>query len=96
MSMLCTRPAHRRRGAAGLLLKWGLELADNERLDIFAQVSPMIMSFEEADHFGFEVIDSWTLDVKKLGRDVPNIGKWPVTKTFVKRSPSSGKDTALR
>jgi hypothetical protein len=95
MSTLCTRPTERRRGAAGMLLNWGLELANREGLDIFAQVSPMIMSFEEKNHLGFEVVDNWTLDVKELGREGTNVSKWPAQKTFMKRSPSSRKATSV-
>jgi hypothetical protein len=85
--MLCTRPSARRQGAAGMLLRWGLELADQEQLSIYAMVSPMIMSFGAANQLGFKAIDYWTLELAELGKERMNASMWPVKKTFVKREP---------
>jgi hypothetical protein len=72
-----------------MLLQWGMNFADREGLDIFAQTSPMIMSFETKDKLGFEVIDEWTLDVKDLRPGKAKDCRWPLTKKLVKRTPSN-------
>lgn len=94
MSILCTRPTQQRRGAASMLLNWGIELADREGLDIFAQASPMILSSGGAGNLGFEEVETWELDAEKLGVDGLKGSRWPLRKALMKRSPSS-RDESL-
>ncbi|RDW58485.1 hypothetical protein BP5796_12415 [Coleophoma crateriformis] len=89
MSSLCTRPTQQRRGAASMLLKWGMNLADREGLDIFAQASPMILSSGGASSFGFEAVEAWYLDANMLGRDEPERNRWPLRKMLMRRRPSN-------
>ncbi|KAF4634099.1 hypothetical protein G7Y89_g4020 [Cudoniella acicularis] len=80
ISMLCTCPTQQRRGAASMLLNWGIDLADREGLDIFAQASPMILSSGGTSGLDFGLVEAWNLDVEKLGRSWPTNNKWPLRK----------------
>jgi hypothetical protein len=59
-----------------MILNWGVELADREELSVFAWVSPMIMSFKETGHLGFEIANSWITDTKGSAGEIKYDSKW--------------------
>jgi GNAT superfamily N-acetyltransferase len=65
LELVATRPEYRRKGAAGLLLRWGLEKADQEEVEAYLEASPEGKPVYE--HFGFwEVERLVVLDGKFL------------------------------
>lgn len=40
LDMLCTHPEYRRRGAGGMLVSWGCERADADRVAAYVDASP--------------------------------------------------------
>ncbi|EXJ82192.1 hypothetical protein A1O3_06005 [Capronia epimyces CBS 606.96] len=59
---LQTDPKHQRRGAGGLLIEWGLAIADDRHLPVYLESSPMAHSLYLK--YGFYDIDQLRLDPK--------------------------------
>ncbi|KAI1866348.1 uncharacterized protein JN550_007736 [Neoarthrinium moseri] len=79
LKMMGTLASHRRRGAAGLQLRWATDLADREGLACWTEASPAGLPVYEA--FGFETKDAV---VSKLAE---SIGGGLYTSTCVLREP---------
>ena len=84
---LATRPRHGRRGAGCTLLNWGIDQADLLGLEIYAEASPMILASGTAGSFGFHAVDSFTINLEKLGKQQSAKCKWPARKTLMIRPP---------
>lgn len=55
LACLCCSPAHQGRGAGGMLLRYGLELADNEGKQIYLEASPPGVPVYQK--YGFSEVD---------------------------------------
>jgi GNAT superfamily N-acetyltransferase len=55
LELVVTKPEYRRKGAAGLLLRWGLEKADQEEVEAYLEASPEEKPVYE--HFGFREVE---------------------------------------
>ena len=62
---LYTRPEHRGRGAASMLVEWGISCADADGLPIYLDSEPA--SYKLYKRYGFENIGEMTTDLKKHG-----------------------------
>ena len=65
LDILLTDPRHQRRGAGGMLLKWGVDLADQLNINAYLESSPMAHRLY-ASH-GFEDIDEMVFDMGAWG-----------------------------
>ncbi|KAI9151965.1 hypothetical protein HJFPF1_09183 [Paramyrothecium foliicola] len=65
LRLLSTDPAHHRRGAGALLLKWGLAEADRLRVPSYLETSPAGRGLYEKN--GFKQVDSVVTDFSKWG-----------------------------
>ncbi|KAF7907108.1 uncharacterized protein EAF01_004695 [Botrytis porri] len=52
LEIVATKPEFQGKGAAGKLMRWGLERADEDRVETYLEASPM--GKEVYEHFGFE------------------------------------------
>ena len=50
-------PEHHGKGAAGKLIRWGLEQADERGLEAYLEASPLARPVYE--HFGFKAVDEF-------------------------------------
>ncbi|KIW94951.1 uncharacterized protein Z519_04931 [Cladophialophora bantiana CBS 173.52] len=62
LDLLQTDPKYQGRGAGGMLIKWGLDIADELRLPAYLESSPAAHNLYQK--FGFRDIDKTTLDPK--------------------------------
>ena len=67
LDTLVTHPDHHRRGAGGLLGKWGLEKADEAGVEAYLEASPMGRPLYE--RWGFEPVKDISLDLRRWGGD---------------------------
>lgn len=67
LDTLVTHPDHHRRGAGGLLVKWGVEEADRRNVECYLEASPMGVPLYE--RYGFERVRDIELDLKPFGYD---------------------------
>jgi GNAT superfamily N-acetyltransferase len=56
LDLLCTIPAHRRKGAGTMLTRWGLDLAQKEGANVGVESSPMGLPLYEKLGFKLEEI----------------------------------------
>lgn len=63
LDILATYPAHMRRGAGKMLIKFGTDVADDMELPCFLEGSPEGLSLYRTS--GFEVVDWIWLDLAK-------------------------------
>lgn len=52
LEIIATRPERQGKGAAGKLMRWGLERADEEKVESYLEASPV--GKEVYEYFGFE------------------------------------------
>jgi GNAT superfamily N-acetyltransferase len=55
LEMVVTRPEYRRKGAAGMLMRWGLQKADADEVEAYLEASPEGKPVYE--HFGFREVE---------------------------------------
>lgn len=65
--MLHTDPKHQRRGAGGVLVKWGTKKADDLRLPIYLESSAE--GYRLYQKHGFEKVESFEVDLTQFGGD---------------------------
>lgn len=65
LELLATRPEYQGRGAGGMLLRWGIERADEKGERMFLDASPKGRPIYE--HFGFKEVEKLVVDLE--GRD---------------------------
>ncbi|KAH7118935.1 acyl-CoA N-acyltransferase [Dendryphion nanum] len=65
LDTLVTHPDHHRRGAGGLLIKWGIEEADRRNVECYLEASPMGVPLYE--RYGFEKVRDIELDLRPFG-----------------------------
>lgn len=65
LELIATRPEFQGKGAAGLLIRWGLGKADSEGLDAYLEASPDGKPIYE--HFGFIAQEDLVMDLEGKG-----------------------------
>jgi GNAT superfamily N-acetyltransferase len=65
LELLATRPNYQGKGAAGKLLRWGLERADQDGTETYLEASPDGKPIYE--HFGFKEVDRLVVELKGDG-----------------------------
>ena len=70
LSILITDPAHGRRGAGGLLIKWGVDEAKKYNLPLFVESSRK--GHELYGKYGFKDLECHELDLSKWGAKEPH------------------------
>lgn len=65
LDTLVTHPNHHRRGAGGLLLRWGCEKADDARTETYLEASEMGEPLYAK--YGFEPVEKIALDLRRWG-----------------------------
>jgi GNAT superfamily N-acetyltransferase len=65
LDLLLTDPKHQGRGAGSLLIKWGVRLADELKINAYLESSPMAHRLY-AKH-GFQDIDEMVFDIAAWG-----------------------------
>ena len=65
LELLATRPEYQGRGAAGQLLRWGLQRADEDATETYIEGSPDGKPIYE--HFGFVEVDRLVVELKGDG-----------------------------
>lgn len=63
LELVATRPVYQGRGAAGKLLRWGLEKADEEGSEAYLEASPDGKPIYE--HLGFREVDRLVVELKE-------------------------------
>ena len=63
LELVATRPEYQGKGAAGKLLRWGIERADKERTETYLEASPDGKPIYE--HFGFAEVDRLVVKLKE-------------------------------
>jgi ribosomal protein S18 acetylase RimI-like enzyme len=63
LEVICTRPEYQGKGAAGKLLRWGMERADEEGTETYLEASPDGKPIYE--HFGFKEVDRLVVELKE-------------------------------
>jgi GNAT superfamily N-acetyltransferase len=63
LELVATRPEYQGRGAAGKLLRWGMERADEEGTETYLEASPDGKPIYE--HFGFAEVDRLVVKLKE-------------------------------
>lgn len=58
LEIVATLPEHQGKGAAGKLIRWGLERADREGLEAYLEASPAAVPIYE--HYGFKTVSSYS------------------------------------
>ena len=67
LNLLATLPAHERRGAGTLQMKWGIDRALRDGLDCYLEATPAGMPLYQ--RMGFELVSEWELDTAPFGGD---------------------------
>ncbi|KAF2090810.1 acyl-CoA N-acyltransferase [Saccharata proteae CBS 121410] len=67
LSSLLTDPAHGRKGAGTMLLRWGLERADEAGLETFLEATPMARGLYE--RWGFVVVERCGFELGGWGKE---------------------------
>ncbi|KAF2280785.1 acyl-CoA N-acyltransferase [Westerdykella ornata] len=67
LHILCTHPDHHRRGAGGMLVRWGIEQADKEGLPTYLEASEAGKPLYE--RLGFEEVEVKLYDLSKYGAE---------------------------
>lgn len=65
LGMIVTAPEYRRRGAAGLLVRWGLDKADEDGVEIYLEAS--VAGRPMYEKFGLRVLKTIDFDMTQLG-----------------------------
>jgi len=65
LTNLTTRPAHRRKGAARLLIQWGLDVADKLGVEVYTESHEGSKMLYEK--FGFRLVGEFVLDLRQYG-----------------------------
>lgn len=65
LELVATRPEFQGKGAAGMLLRWGLQKVDEEGVEAYLEASPDGKPIYE--HFGFEEREAMTVDLVGKG-----------------------------
>jgi len=66
---LVTHPSHRGKGAAGMLIKWGIEQAERDRVPAYLEAGIRVKPFYE--RYGFvQMGDLLEVDVEDLNIDM--------------------------
>ncbi len=68
LTWLATRPSHQHRGAATMLLRWLIDLAEREGLDLYLQATPT--GYPLYRQFGFEDAAAFEVNLGDLGGTV--------------------------
>jgi GNAT superfamily N-acetyltransferase len=55
LEVVATRPEEQGKGAAGMLLRWGMQRADEERTEVYLEASPEGKPIYE--HYGFKEVE---------------------------------------
>jgi len=63
LELVATRPEWQGKGAAGKLMRWGLEQADEARLETYLEASPDGKLIYE--HFGFKEVERMVVDLSE-------------------------------
>lgn len=63
LEIVGTRPEYMGKGAAGQLLRWGIQKADEEELEAYLEASPEGKPIYE--HFGFKEMDRLVVELKE-------------------------------
>ena len=63
LEIIATKPEYQRKGAAGKLLRWGIERADEEGTETYLEASPDGKPIYE--HFGFLEVDRLVVELKE-------------------------------
>jgi GNAT superfamily N-acetyltransferase len=63
LEVLATRPEYQGKGAAGRLLRWGMQRADEEGTETYLEASPDGKPIYE--HFGFKEVDRLVVELKE-------------------------------
>ena len=71
LQILITDPAHGRRGAGGLLIKWGVDEARKYKLPLYVESSRK--GHELYKRYGFRDIESHEIDLSKFGATDPHL-----------------------
>lgn len=93
LALLCTDPAHERRGAGSLLVNWGCDKADKLGIEVYLESSKK--GYPVYERKGFELIPttngqlaSLEFDVSEYtGRNVGENGGDPVSLKLMVRKP---------
>ena len=91
MHFLATDPAYERRGAASMLLQWGIDLGKREHVPVYLESTVEATALYERNHFQGE--DSFSMVLEGMGKD----GE-PVTYSetcFVLRPDGSGEGSKI-
>ena len=70
LNMLFTHPRHHRRGAGAMLVKWGVDQADELGIEAYHESS--IEARKLYERFGYTAVKSVEFDMAKYGR--PDLG----------------------
>ena len=58
LDIVATLPEYQGRGAAGELIRWGINKADEAGLEVYLEASPPAVPVYE--HYGFTTVDTFT------------------------------------
>ena len=58
LEFIATLPEHQGKGAAGRMIRWGLEQADRDCLEAYVEASPVSVPVYE--HYGWKVVGAFT------------------------------------
>ncbi|MCJ1321507.1 hypothetical protein MMC15_006852 [Xylographa vitiligo] len=59
LEIVATLPQHQGKGAAGKMLRWGVDQADRDGLEAYVEASPLVVPVYE--HYGWKVVADFTL-----------------------------------
>ncbi|MCJ1438299.1 hypothetical protein MMC27_007687 [Xylographa pallens] len=60
LEIVATLPQHQGKGAAGKMIRWGLEQADRDGLEAYVEASPLAVPVYQ--HYGWKVVADFTLE----------------------------------
>lgn len=86
LELVATRPEFQGKGAAGMLLRWGLEQADRDGVEVYLEASPEGKPIYE--HFGFGELESMVIDLEGKGLEEKEF----VEVFMVRAASSRGKE----
>jgi GNAT superfamily N-acetyltransferase len=89
--MLSTHPDHERRGAGSMLMKWGIDIADNLGMKAFVQGSRVGKQLYESH--GFVDSEGWiTVPVTERHKNRPAVGWFNLERPAKTSKIAVGKD----